>query len=536
MPGAVASQDTRVDPTITSVTPSVVKAPIDFSSAFRGYWWDFESKTHYGEEQSRADWVNPRIVDGWFIGNAPTSTASSPTIRLSNLKAPNAIPSPEEHVDTPFDPSYRYLTVYMCVSKATSAMIFYHRDGSFADGDYGGTNFKKIPAGCGLHQWDLATDRNANVGRLGWSRGGFTALRIRPITTPGTNVRMNFATLAEKRRTGRVTIRWDDAEDPVTLFISPNSNGSARARIAANRTGGIFRYKLHNLAPGTYYIVSLEGRSRFRVGHSFTVDAPPQGRLVAPSYLSGKDYATVVVGDAWDMKNAADVANTRNLASKSFTAGKFVGTSISGNGDPGVFLNVSDETPIDPADYFYLTYRMRVLRLDQLNEGAVVRWAYFIAPSTSDVTQDVREYDSWQTVTFDMRTIDLEPNENNEAGGWLGDPIDRLRLDPHENRLGITFHIDWVKLTGHTMANRNFLIRYAASDDTGDPTVRFYYGTDDSVAGRTRVLCRRNSPAGTCRWITTDIPEGDYLIQMVVLDDIGNRKTIVSEVPVLIRH
>ena len=343
-------------------------------------------------------------------------------------------------------------------------------------------------------------------------------------------------TLADRRKTGQLDIEWTPSDEPATLYISPNADGSRRARIGANLTGGVYEYRMHNLAPGTYYVVSREGKSRSTVGPSFTVDAPLEGRLVSPSYLSGKDYARQVLDDAWDMSNAADVDSTRNVESVEFSGGKFKASSTSASSDPGVFLAVDDTTPIDSDAYFYLTYRMRVRDLDQVSEGAVVRIFYYTGTSVFDVTQDLREYDGWQTVSFDMRDVELEPNADNTVGGWQADPITRLRIDPHENGTGKDIEIDWVKLTGHTTADKNFLIRYTASDDAGDPIVRFYYDTDDTAAGRTRINCSANSPEGTRRWITTEVAEDDYFIQMVLVDDSLNRTTIVSQVPVLVRH
>ena len=428
----------------------------------------------------------------------------------------------------------------MCSSADTQAMVFFHRNASFYDLDYGGTSFSNISRGCHIYRWDLVTDSNRAIGVLDWDDGGFTGLRLRPVTAAGIEVKIDYATLSRRRKGEAITIRWDAADDPVTLFLSDEANGSRRTRIAGNRTGGEFTWRTPNLPPGTYHIVAASARGRAIVGPSFTVDAPPSGEFISPTWTSGPDYATEVLGNPWDFSSAADFGTTRNLSQEGVAGGLFRGANVAGNSDPGVFLTIDPDHPIDPNRYFYLSYRMRVVGIDSPSQGAVVRWAYFVAPATSDVTEDVREYAGWQTMPLDMRTATLEPNEKNEAGGWGAAPITKLRIDPHEWQPVTQFQIDWVRLLGPEVADKNFAIRYRAADDSGDPKVRFFYDTDTTTEGRTRITCRPTDvpPDGerVCKWLTKNVPVGEYFIHMLLIDDAGNRRVEFSDIPVVVTH
>ena len=129
------------------LTPFRIPAAADFSSTVRGYFWDFSDPLHYGSADSRRGW-DERLEDGWFIA---TSTLINPTVRLNSLNIPGTVPVPNEHADTPLNPSYRFVTMRMCSDRSTSAMVFWHRNASFEDGDLGATNFQSVRTGCHIY-------------------------------------------------------------------------------------------------------------------------------------------------------------------------------------------------------------------------------------------------------------------------------------------------------------------------------------------------------------------------------------------------
>ena len=187
----------------------------------------------------------------------------------------------------------------MCSSADTQAMVFFHRNASFYDLDYGGTSFSNISRGCHIYRWDLVTDSNRAIGVLDWDDGGFTGLRLRPVTAAGIEVKIDYATLSRRRKGEAITIRWDAADDPVTLLLSDEANGSRRTRIAGNRTGGEFTWRTPNLPPGTYHIVAAASG----------IEGTPDG--AGRSYGAGWDVGTADGGGSGSGANRSPSPGAR---------------------------------------------------------------------------------------------------------------------------------------------------------------------------------------------------------------------------------
>lgn len=534
--GLLAAPAAAAPATRVQADPPSIAAADDFSGNERGYFWDFNSKDHLAWEDSITGWDNGRLLNGWFVGRTAEDDRKPGTtlaqIRFSPLSLPGTIPTQTEHPRTPLDPSYDILRVSMCSSRATKARVFWHRDASFADGDFGSTNLVNISRGCRIYKFDLA-DRNPNVGTLKYSDGNMQSLRLFPSNDPGTKIKIDWATLTPTTRGPTVELTWDDNGDPVNLYLSSRADGRRKALIAASLKGGSYEWATPNLAPGTYWIVIKE-RGAKRVEGTFHVNAPPQGKVTAPSFTSGPDYATQVRKDPWDMSQKTDVARTINLRIEAFAQGKFEGENVAGSGDPGVFLAFKE--PIDPAKWYYLTYRMKTENSNEARDGSVVRLLWWTNAQTNSTTQDIRDFDLWQVVTVDLRTATLEPNVSNDAGMWGADRVTKLRVDPHESKTPAAFFIDYVLLTRNDSADRVYTVRWTSEDEDGDAvTGTVYYDDDRTFAGSSRIACGAGSGDGKCVWTTAGVPEGEYHV-FVVLDDGTETTTIVSEAPVEISH
>ena len=334
------------------LTPFRIPAAADFSSTVRGYFWDFSDPLHYGSADSRRGW-DERLEDGWFIA---TSTLINPTVRLNSLNIPGTVPVPNEHADTPLNPSYRFVTMRMCSDRSTSAMVFWHRNASFEDGDLGATNFQSVRTGCHIYRFDLAGDRNPNVGTLPWEAGGFTGLRIRPVTHEGVTIAINYVTLTREPIGPAVKIEWEVPVGIVDVYFSSGPDGTRPTPIAFGIIGGSHIWQTPSLAPGRYTII-LRSRNKVVLGPSLLVDEPARGVITAPSFTSGEDYATSVLGDPWDMTQSHDVRATRNLSRFRIDDGRFVGVNLFANRDGGLDLHLAG--PVDPKRFRYFTYRMR---------------------------------------------------------------------------------------------------------------------------------------------------------------------------------
>ncbi|HWR97618.1 MAG TPA: hypothetical protein VN317_04285 [Candidatus Methanoperedens sp.] len=534
-----------------AVSPARVKAPEDFSSIYRGYWWDFDDETHFSVEGTRKGWSNPAIDGGWWTG---ISTARDATVRFSQLHIDGPEPTnwePSENRYTPLDPAYRYLSVRMCAGADSRMMVRWHRNLSFADLDYGGTVLLGVRGGCEVYSVDLVAQRNANLkAKMPWNQTEptFYALEFLPVNDAGIEVSIDYATLSTSPTGAATTISWDPADGPVDLFFSSSPTGERPTPIALNRSGSSYRWETPNLAPGTYYLIGYGQSGQQLAAAVLDVDAPPRGTLLAPSYTSGPDYATKEIGNPWNMGASGDLDLARQVSAMSFANGVYSATSLaapnagnpSNTGDPGLFLNVP--TPIDSKKYRYLTYRMWVEGDGVLEgTGGVARVFWYnstsLLPGTFTFTQDIRVYKGWRTVSIDLAGAFLEAASR--IGAWGRYPVTNLRLDPHESAAPRRFKIDKVTLTGENVAISTYRVRYLAQDaEDVTPVVEFFTSQSRSPKGAVPFLCPEDPPPPTgatrsCLWDTSALPLGGHFVHMRLTDSAGNRTWVTSDLPVV---
>jgi hypothetical protein len=282
---------------------------------------------------------------------------------------------------------------------------------------------------------------------------------------------------------------------------------------------------------------------------------PPQLAITSPSFISGPDYATTVVGNPWDMNDSADLKGS-NVTGESFGSGIYNATNTSG--DPAVTLHVT--TLIDTSRFKYVTYRMQVDGQKDTTLGSVARFFWWTTiPEQASVTNDNVIYEGFQTVSFDLTKIKLE----GASPTWAASNPKVFRLDPHEFPTPRAFHVDYVMLTGDTTASNSFNIRYQSSDGDGPaPEPQFFFDNNASGFNGTAITCTQNtasvavgagfkvflppirhdgetppvSPAGaTCTWNTSNVSNGTYYIYGVVDDGTDTAKTY-SQTPVVVSH
>ena len=285
---------------------------------------------------------------------------------------------------------------------------------------------------------------------------------------------------------------------------------------------------------------------------------PPQLAITSPSFISGPDYATTIANNPWDMDDSGDVTTQYNTVGGTFSGGVYTGTNPNGNSDPGVVLNVP--TPINTKQFKYMTYRMKLdgqFNTDTGGSVARVIW-WTTIPQESSTSNDIVFYEGYQTVSFDLNKIKLEPG----SPVWSGSAPKVFRLDPHEFTTPRTFHVDYVMLTGDTTANSSFNIRYNTSDGDGAaPTPQFFFDNDANGFNGTPITCTSStsvaalgnfdvflpmairysppppvSPVGsTCTWDTSSVPNGTYYIYGLASDG-ADTAQIYSQTPVVVSH
>jgi hypothetical protein len=285
---------------------------------------------------------------------------------------------------------------------------------------------------------------------------------------------------------------------------------------------------------------------------------PPQLSITSPSFISGPDYATTVMGDPWDMSQSTDVTTQYNTVGGSFSGGIYSATNINGNFDPGIFLHVA--TPIDTSRFKYMTYRMQLdgqFNTDTGGSVSRILW-WTTVPEQASITNDIVVYEGYQVVSFDLNQVKLEAG----SPTWANSTPKVFRLDPHEFTTQRTFHVDYVMLTGDSTANSSFDIRYQSQDGDGTtPSVQFFYDTNASgfdgtaitcgavaaapAAGQSKVflplmnLLRQPPPVeptgASCTWNTSNVPAGSYYIYGVASDGTDTAR-IYSQTLVVVSH
>jgi hypothetical protein len=291
----------------------------------------------------------------------------------------------------------------------------------------------------------------------------------------------------------------------------------------------------------------------------------PITRITAPSYISGPDYATIELNDAWDMSESSDVAATHDLnpGSISFSGGIMNATNVQGTSNCGVLCGDAQVTlrssgSINTARYKYFTYRMQLDGKQDTINGSVARVLWWSTkPEQASISRLWVIYEGFQTVSFDLTKIRLEPAS---FATWANSAPIKFRFDPHEFAAPHAFHIDYVMLTGDNTANASFDIRYQASSVAA--TVQFFADTDtnpDNGAGAP-ISCAVAQTAAvgdfqvslplimrfgatppvvpegsTCRWNTSAVAPGTYYIHTVTSDG-TDTTSAYSQTPVIVSH
>jgi hypothetical protein len=381
-----------------------------------------------------------------------------------------------------------------------------------------------------------------------------------------------------------------------TVATADQYCGSIATGISVN-TPGTYTYvwRTAYLAPGTYFVRATlrRGGANDMSDGPLTIRSAPRIKIDAPSMTSGPDYASVELGNPWDMNDASDIesASWHDFVSPCpcFSNGELTGvverldpTTTPGFGDPFVYLKISRKRPIDTAVYKYLTYRYKIDRTpwwpnsgDRLGDSPlgsgsypaawVVRLLFFGTnppdlATSSNSTNDIIVFDDWNTYQMDLsKGVERgywEPETFETGGYWTGLKY-WLRFDFLEGMDPWTIHLDDVKLTGDDTADASFTVRW--SDLSAKPTTIDIYASQNRATclSGTHIYQRPSTGAplppapgpfrvflpliagenddSSFTWNTSVVSAGVYYVCMRASDG-HNTFTTTSETPVVISH
>lgn len=475
----------------------------------------------------------------------------------------------------PIDAShYVLLSFRMCSNMAGQGQIFWFYDQTFTKFAY--SYFFPVISGCRIYVVDLRSAFWSGRGGLSGWNGNPIGLSIDPVAS-GSNVHLQLdwvrLTTADTSQSLPITWHMSSGGAKLEFYVDTDSSGYDGTKIgevvnapvngvfqwgSTLLNGGDARYPYplpESLQPGQYYVYAqMNGEPAGYSSKPFTVDATPIVTFLRPSAISGRDYATTVVGDAWDMSNSGDVTETQHIVDSRFANGVYHALTDS-SGDPQILLHVED--PIDTNRYKYLTYRMYIEGVQDIGRGWVSRIYWWNQGPTADyvVTDDIVVYEGWQVYSLDLSKVALEPSL---GPGWSG--YQRvLRLDPVEVPNPMSIHLDYVMLTGDEQVQRGslFPVMYQISENTG-VTINLYYDTNKNhLDGKTIMVTSAPSPPLVSPfkvylpfvskltndlphlsgimviWDTTQVEPGAYYLCAEV-DDGSNVATWYSDTPVIV--
>lgn len=279
-----------------------------------------------------------------------------------------------------------------------------------------------------------------------------------------------------------------------------------------------------------------------RTGHSGTLavlEPDGTGDVVA----EGVDYATVVLGDRWDMNELTDIYRfkTRNVSSLQALGG--ILSFHTDTNDARIWMlwpgsanahsiDRGNRFPIDTSRFKQFTMRIKLTGGEPVLPHFSVLHYYedeFSAtpPPAVGLSNGVRVLNDgiWQIVTLDLE------NEvfTDSPYGWTDKPfMEGLRLDPNQYP-DTDIEIDWVRLTERASAIHRQLVSWMPDGSAS-------YDLEAMDAGGTRFFLTTVSGASMAMVDLSPLPPGDYAI--VVSSSNGGEaqspgNVTINEAPVL---
>jgi hypothetical protein len=208
----------------------------------------------------------------------------------------------------------------------------------------------------------------------------------------------------------------------------------------------------------------------FTRADALTVTSPASG---SSTVAAGNDFATQIVGDAWDMSNPQDIDTdeSSNLATQTFSGGLFTATSsncsagvsfypqFTGDGSDIVAIERGPRFPIDTSVYRYFTIKFKTStaqddRVLFLENGD----SYATGTYGSGIFQ-VSSANQWIIQTWDLYT-----DTYGSAQGympWTSFPqVQGIRFDPC-NSGSATIQVDWIRLTAPSSTGQSYTVTWS---------------------------------------------------------------------------
>jgi hypothetical protein len=590
--------------TISGASSATGRSGVDFASTVIGDPWDFNEATDYVYMLSDDGTGNPAFtsiptmaggllsgvsrgqtpmvemqfsgVDGAF--NAASKTGVKYPIdasrfrRLSfRLRRTSGIPDANDLVGVLYWPN---------TSRAGGGFQLRPARGPNPGSNYANMSPTASQAGGGYQIYRIDLDAGGPLnGGVGWS-GIMRGLQLRLAqsgTAVGAPFDLDWVRLTERsagttRRLqwsgfgGRVVLTAANAQTGDVIQIYPDGGG---ADFADNT---FYDWDYGYLPPGTWTVTATRGGTTRAA--TLAIDAAPVINITDPDAAGGRDFATTVIGDAWDLTNPEDVTRHGrwwHMNSVSFSESGFTGVTRGGSyaqgcandtcPDPFVqFMDDWSDAPgtaltIDANTYHRLTFTIEHDHKELMSQqvlanawGGVARVGWSKGSGQAyTITQDIIVTDGGpQTYSIDLAALnDGSSLEAPIASLWQG-AIPTFRIDTDEAEHSRTVKLSNVRLATDDAPNGTgfFTVRWRANDATfsaqigdtnaTDSTVALYYDTDLDPSQKTLIASGVPAANGLHSWNVGGLAAGVYYVYAEITDGAGNTQGRYSTGPVRI--
>lgn len=283
------------------------------------------------------------------------------------------------------------------------------------------------------------------------------------------------------------------------------------------------------------------------------VKSAPSLSISAPSYTSGADYATTVLGNAWDMNSADDIIATAEIVSMNTANGVLTfmddltnrpsptpGKLCDDTGDPQLTLRTGQyfrdsRTAIDPSRYRYLTFGYKEDHPTDTCLGSITRFLGWEnnASNTTEFEASVTK-EGWNTYAMDLATAHIT------AGNPVWDShstINVFRFDPNEiPGKHITGHLDYVTLTSKPWSDASYTVKWSRATGDTSAQVKVYQDSDTNPNNGKTLLATTTLGAGSYLWNTSALAEGSYYVYLEIDDGVNQPRAFYSRLPVTVKR
>ncbi len=588
--------------TVTSIGTSNVKAAQDFATRAFQDPWDMQQRTDFGAFLDGTDFPQPNW-SGISFANGVFSAASAtydPSVFLLDTGNPHAARIGKTGSNYPIDANtYKVLAMRMNVNHPTSVMqLFWNRDSIFDRSLTQATPNVGNPQMFRIYLLDLTQLPIVAHGVEGFGWGGTVrTLRLDPTNQPGVQVEIDWARLVSIDPTLCRTITWTgggtvniyliDATTnanlgPIALGAVATSGNANSASAGCGTSGTGYKFYAGALAPGTYK-VGVSASGSFTPANistaTWVVNDAPTISFVTPSPEGGDDFATVELGNPWDMAAISDVDMFRfingatmqsiplqtpggiDIGARTVVTGTSIAGPAPGYTDPhfGLLWNPGRGATkrIDPNKYRILTVDMGVQNFARnINVGSVARVAWRIAGNEAcggaggeSVSDDIiftsrAGANVVNTLTMDLADRAMVAIEEGCPDGWVrgsaSNPgLDLFRIDPHEYYFATPFFVSRVKLAAFERAGNCYNISWDFSD-SGTGSVDLYYDTDNANFDGTLIAANvPTSSFGSYSWNTTGVTAPSVYLYAIVRDDFAggaNENRVYARWPIILSN